>query len=562
MRLTLVYTWLSCLSVLISAANLAQWQQRSIYQLVTDRFGFQNGTLDTPCDPAQGQYCGGTWQGIISNLDYIQNMGFSAIWISPIVKQMNTPTADLSSYHGYWTLDMYSLNPNFGTADDLKALSKALHDRGMYLMVDVVINHVAWPGNYTNVDYTNYVPFNNAEYYHPYCPIAENGITCWLGEAIVELPDIKTENATVRQIYGAWASELVSNYTIDGLRIDAAGNVEVGFFPTLSKSAGVFTIGEVYSGDASFGCSYTGSLDSVLNYPIFFPLIRAFEAQTGDIASLAANIAVVQGLCKTSTTVLGSFTENADQSRIANLTSDLSIAKTFLAYTFLTDGIPILYYGQEQRFSGGLPPYNRESMWLANYNTSSPLVPYVTTLNVVRNQFIKKDTNWATSMMSVVYNDTHTIALRKGPIGSQTVLVLTNWGATDVAGHAITLVQAAHGFAPGDLITDTLNCVNRYVASNGNLLVVIDYGLPLALYSTSNLGGSNICINGTTLQPNPVHLDPITHPEIQVNETFSATAAAPASATSSISPSSASSVSAHSVLLVFSSLYLLVTIFA
>jgi alpha-amylase len=88
-------------------------------------------------------------------------MGFTAIWISPVTEQLSGDTGDGEAYHGYWqqkmwvactvssrwamlfmTTTRYHLNSNFGTANDLKDLASALHNRGMYLMVDVVANHM------------------------------------------------------------------------------------------------------------------------------------------------------------------------------------------------------------------------------------------------------------------------------------------------------------------------------------------------------------------------------------------------------------------------------------
>ena len=68
-------------------------------------------------------------QGVIEHLDYIQDMGFDAIWISPIIDNAD------GGYHGYWQRDMYAVNANFGTKSDLVQLSEALHARGMLLMV-------------------------------------------------------------------------------------------------------------------------------------------------------------------------------------------------------------------------------------------------------------------------------------------------------------------------------------------------------------------------------------------------------------------------------------------
>ena len=100
-------------------------------------------------------------------------MGFSAIWISPVTLNLQQKTGDGQSYHGYWQQDLYSLNPEFGTTSDLKDLADALHWRGMYLMVDVVVGNTAFSGQPSSIDYTIFNPFNKTSYYHPYCPISD-----------------------------------------------------------------------------------------------------------------------------------------------------------------------------------------------------------------------------------------------------------------------------------------------------------------------------------------------------------------------------------------------------
>jgi alpha-amylase len=68
-------------------------------QVVTDRFAVADNSAPT-CDTASRQYCGGLWQGIINHLDYIQNMGFDAVWISPEVANINVTTGYGDPYHG------------------------------------------------------------------------------------------------------------------------------------------------------------------------------------------------------------------------------------------------------------------------------------------------------------------------------------------------------------------------------------------------------------------------------------------------------------------------------
>lgn len=77
----------------------AEWRSQSIYQVMTDRFARTDLSTTAACDPSEQVYCGGTWQGLIDKLDYIQDMGFTAIWISPVVRQMSGNTSDGASYH-------------------------------------------------------------------------------------------------------------------------------------------------------------------------------------------------------------------------------------------------------------------------------------------------------------------------------------------------------------------------------------------------------------------------------------------------------------------------------
>ena len=70
-------------------------------------------------------------------------------------------------FSGYWPKNYYALNPNFGTEKDLHDLVSALHARGMYVMVDIVVNHYANWGE--TINWSQYTPFNDAKYFHKKC---------------------------------------------------------------------------------------------------------------------------------------------------------------------------------------------------------------------------------------------------------------------------------------------------------------------------------------------------------------------------------------------------------
>lgn len=130
---TLILLFSLCGSSLLH--TLEEWRSRIIYQLITDRFARTDGSTQ-PCADLSA-YCGGSWKGIEDQLDYIKGMGFDAIWISPIPENLN------NDYHGYAALNWNNVNPHFGTSADLKSMVDTAHSKGIWIMLDVVANHVA-----------------------------------------------------------------------------------------------------------------------------------------------------------------------------------------------------------------------------------------------------------------------------------------------------------------------------------------------------------------------------------------------------------------------------------
>ena len=113
-----------------------------IYQILVDRFANGDPNNDFRVEPsAPARYHGGDWQGIIDRLGYLEALGVTALWISPVVKNVEED-AGFASYHGYWTFDFLRPNPHFGDLLELRALVDAAHERGMLVILDVVTNHV------------------------------------------------------------------------------------------------------------------------------------------------------------------------------------------------------------------------------------------------------------------------------------------------------------------------------------------------------------------------------------------------------------------------------------
>jgi glycosidase len=126
----------------ITKVEIGDWRDEIIYQVLVDRFddGDVNNNFNVD-RRAMARYHGGDWQGLIDRMDYLETLGITALWISPVVKNVEED-AGFASYHGYWTQDFLAVNPHFGNLTDLRRLVDAAHKRNIKVILDVVTNHV------------------------------------------------------------------------------------------------------------------------------------------------------------------------------------------------------------------------------------------------------------------------------------------------------------------------------------------------------------------------------------------------------------------------------------
>jgi len=136
----------------------ADWRDAFIYFLLVDRFdnnrrGLRpfNASSLRGRDPAQGKlFQGGNLKGIERRLDYIEGLGANAIWLSPVFKNRQEKS---DSYHGYGIQNFLEVDPRFGSLEDLQKLVREVHARGMYVIMDIILNHTGdnwgYPGDFS-----------------------------------------------------------------------------------------------------------------------------------------------------------------------------------------------------------------------------------------------------------------------------------------------------------------------------------------------------------------------------------------------------------------------------
>lgn len=378
-------------------------------------------------------------------------MTFMNAKASQITKNIENPTHYGDAYHGYWQEDLYSVNPHFGTSEDLLALSNALHARGMYLMIDIVVNHVASESD--NVNFSRYIPFDKSSYFHSQRYITnyddedqcENG---WLGDSKVPLPDLDTENPTVARTLHAWISALVQKFNLDGLRIDTVKHVSKEFWPGFVRASGVWCVGEVLSGAPDFLAAYQPYVGGLLDYATYYPLKRAFKQNGGSMYELTNLLQPSYRAKWADTQQMATFMENHDMPRFTmDTSSNESVVMNALCWTILTDGIPCVYYGQEQMFSGRSHPDDdqdsRQLMWSSGYKKTK-LYNFISHLNRARK--VCWNAGFGTNLTIPLLTENSLAVTQKGPL----LMVLSNQGSNSRS----TRVSFGTYFPTGTVLVD------------------------------------------------------------------------------------------------------------
>ena len=404
---------------------LDDWRDRVIYEVVTDRFANGDPSNDTidgvgPMPSDLSRWQGGDWRGITEHLDYLERLGVSAIWISPILR--NVPRMDVGDgYHGYWSATLTELEPHFGTLEDLQDLVARAHARDIAILLDVVPNHTGRVFDYDldrdGIDDPEEAQpaFSDTPYDVPllwsFTPemFAPDGSTFMLtsehfhrrGRGELDIPiqrrygdfpdglrDLDTENDAVVDAeiatYVHWA-ELTG---VDGFRIDAVPHVDVAFWPRFSSGVrarmhalGVdhfFLLGEIFDGDELIA-SYTapdGSIDAAFDVPFFLGVIANVvlggkpPSMAEPMLSLARatfrNHAQAGGIELSPWQARVSLVDSHDLPRVRYGTDPFA-ADQAIVLMFMIDAIPCVYSGTEAELAGGEVPLSRERLWDTGY---------------------------------------------------------------------------------------------------------------------------------------------------------------------------------------------------
>ncbi len=287
-------------------------------------------------------------------LDHIAGMGFNALYLGPHFE---------SVYHGYDTTDYYKVDRRLGTNADLAALTDYAHRLGIRVIFDAVFNHVGRQHfafqdllrNLQNSEYADWfakVDFNQNNKHN-------DGFkySCWQDHET--LVNLNLAHPGVQEHLLGAVKQWVEDYHIDGLRLDAANVMDLGFLSKLAEFSHAlkpqfWLLGEVADGNFPLFAN-PERLDSVTNYESFPALYRSFnDKNMFDISWSLNRLFGPQGSCKDLT--LYSFADNHDVNRVASLLQNPQHLLPLYVLMFSMPGVPSIYYGSEFGIRGEKNP--------------------------------------------------------------------------------------------------------------------------------------------------------------------------------------------------------------
>ncbi len=325
-------------SYLVSETGVPTWAREAmVYHVFIDRFYPGEGAKWlSPPDPS-GFY-GGTLRGVIEKLDYIQELGFNAIWLSPLFPS--------PSHHGYDATDYEQVEPRLGTRADLKALIARAHERGLRVIMDFVANH--WSSLHPT--FKDAQRDRSSPYYDWYL------WNSWPDDyqtyfEVKNLPRLNLELGSPARAYLLKIAQFWLEQGVDGYRLDHAEGPPDDFWVDFRQACRAadpdcWLFGEIVN-TAERQRVYQGVFDGILDFHLAHALRQTFALRAWDLAEFEAFLQAHEGFFPPE---FGrpAFLDNHDMNRFLFLSGgDTGGLKLAALVLFTLAQPPVLYYGTE-----------------------------------------------------------------------------------------------------------------------------------------------------------------------------------------------------------------------
>jgi len=345
-----------------------------IYLITPDRFANGNpandavtGMKDLPNRTNKSGRHGGDLQGIGDHLDYISSLGFTSVWLNPVLENNMTRV----SYHGYSTTDFYKVDPRYGSNLEYQEFAKSVHQKGMKLMMDMIFNHIGsehwWMKDMPSKDWLNFYPeYKITTHRHtviqdPYASEIDKKMMTD-GWFVGSMPDLNQRNpfmATYLIQNSIWWTEYLG---LDGIRMDTYPYPDKNMMAEWTRQMLVeypnfYIVGEEWSMNPAIISywqkdkinqdGFVSYLPGLMDFPLNDAVIRALKDPESKGLQLMYD-ALSNDFQFPHPEKLVVFPDNHDMSRFyTQLGENFDLFKMGIVYYATTRGIPQFYYGTE-----------------------------------------------------------------------------------------------------------------------------------------------------------------------------------------------------------------------
>ena len=367
--------------VINSASRQSFGTEDVLYLITPDRFVNGNpkndnveGMKESLNRELKGGRHGGDIQGMITSLDYIKDLGFTALWMNPLLEN----NMEEYSYHGYSTTDFYKVDPRFGTNEEYQKLVTEAHEKGLKIIMDMIVNHGGsnhwWmrdlpASNWVN----NQEGFLKGDYQGTshrkttiQDPYVSNDDLSELTEGwfVPTMPDLNQENPVMGKYLIQNSIWWIEYLNLDGIRMDTysyPGKEYMAEWTCAIQEEYPFfnTVGEEWHEDPTIVAhwqqgkinsnEYSSCLPSLMDFPLQVGVKKALLDEEDNWSGwLTAYEALAKDFLYADPMKLVVFPDNHDMSRFySQMNEDLDLFKLGIAYFTTVRGTPQFYYGTE-----------------------------------------------------------------------------------------------------------------------------------------------------------------------------------------------------------------------
>lgn len=463
-------------------ARVPSWAASAvIYQIFPDSFAAGKRCISgksTRKPDRSGLPCasrnGGTLKGISENLDYLVDLGINCVYLNPVFSA--------SSYHKYDTVDYFSIDPCFGTEDDLRQLVSDCHRNGIRVILDGVFNHCgsgffAFQDVLKNGAKSRYADW----FYRIGFPVRREFPPNYETFAYVrEMPKLNTGNAEVAEYLCNVGAYWIREADIDGWRLDVANEINHGFWRRFretikSVKPDALLIGEIWE-DASPWLQ-GDQIDSTMNYG-FLNLCRNFfagrslSAEKFDQKLHALVLRYKTPMAYAQMNLLDSHDVPRFLSRCGGDVRKLKLA-IFFMMTFL--GVPSIFYGDEAGIEGSAEQEYRRPMPWENHPEEGELFRFLKRMTGLRQQheaLVRGD------FQTVSAQETDLYAYSRATDREKLLIVMNNSDTERTVKMPFPLLEAAGGISDNQeaILRAEGGAVFHIGAMEGRIFKILSFG--------------------------------------------------------------------------------------